>query len=83
MHLKCFLFTQTQMQMFVCQTNYCDFVTWTPQMAVIFRVRRDQDFITSALIRLQTFWATHIYPELKTRCRESKAKGKVGTLKLH
>lgn len=74
-----FLFTlvKTQMQMYVCQTDFCDFTTWTPQIAVIFRVKRDDAFLTTVLARLAQFWATHIYPELRTRCRETKVKGKV------
>ena len=67
---------KTQMQMFVCQTNYCDFVTWTPYTAVIFRVKRDEGFLTTAMSRLETFWGKHIYPELRTRCREEKGKSR-------
>ena len=44
-------------------------------MAVIFRVKRDEAFLTS-LNKLETFWETHIYPELRTRSRETKGKGK-------
>ncbi|XDV14340.1 hypothetical protein PO909_014611 [Leuciscus waleckii] len=30
-------FTQAQMEMFVTKSSYCDFITWTPQLCVIFR----------------------------------------------
>lgn len=58
------LFVQVQLQMYVCQAAYADFVTWTPNQTVIFRVPRDDDFIVGAVDTISRFWARHIYPQL-------------------
>ena len=34
---------------------YADFITWSPQTCLIFRVQRDEDFISGAINVMQTF----------------------------
>ncbi|KAM4539062.1 uncharacterized protein PAE49_020042 [Odontesthes bonariensis] len=57
-------YTQVQMEMYVCKTEYADFITWTPRQTVIFRVKRDEGFISRALDTISRFWARHVYPKL-------------------
>ncbi|KAJ8375617.1 hypothetical protein SKAU_G00061970 [Synaphobranchus kaupii] len=52
-------YTQLQFQMFVA-----NFITWTPQQSVIFRVPREEDFIHNAVDSISKFCARHIYPRL-------------------
>lgn len=59
----CFFF-KVQMEMYVCKTEYADFITWTPRQSVIFRVKRDESFISEALDTISRFWARHVYPML-------------------
>ena len=58
-------FVQVQMQMFVTQRLYADFITWTPHDCLIFRVKRDEEFIRLAVSTLKTFWLKHISPKLQ------------------
>lgn len=53
------------MQMFVTKRMYADFITWTPQTCLIFRVQRDEDFISGAINVMQTFWSQHILHKLQ------------------
>ncbi|XP_030273621.1 uncharacterized protein LOC115582047 isoform X2 [Sparus aurata] len=57
-------FTQVQIQMFVTKRMYADFITWTPQTCLIFKVQRDEDFISGAINVMQTFWSQHILHKL-------------------
>lgn len=50
--------------MYVCKTQYADFITWTPKHTVIFRVRCDEHFISEAVDTISRFWARHIHPQL-------------------
>ncbi|KAK7143943.1 hypothetical protein R3I93_014950 [Phoxinus phoxinus] len=63
-------FTQAQMEMFVTKSFYCDFITWTPQLCVIFRVPRSEDFICSAVGTITDFWTCHILPRLTLNTQE-------------
>lgn len=53
------------MQMYVTQRAYADFITWTPQACLIFRVTRDDEFISPAISVMQSFWSQHISPKLQ------------------
>lgn len=68
--IKPLFLTQVQLQMYVTASAYCDFVTWTPHVSVVFRVPLDDEFITAALGTMSHFWATHVFPELRTRALE-------------
>ncbi|CAL8300300.1 unnamed protein product [Merluccius merluccius] len=50
--------------MYACKTAYADFITWTPKQTVIFRVQRDEEFLSKAVDTISHFWAKHIYPQL-------------------
>lgn len=40
---------QVQMEMYTTRSHYCDLITWTPQLCVICRVPRCEDFIRAAV----------------------------------
>ena len=68
-------YTQVQTQMFVCNTQYADFVLWTLKTDVFIRVTRDNFFISQMLDRLQLFWHSHCLPEVLTRRLELDGGG--------
>lgn len=65
-------FTQMQMQMFVFNVSFGQFVHWTPQYCTITTVLRDDMFINNMLTHLSKVWHEHILPELLTRKIENK-----------
>ena len=66
-------YTQVQMQIYICQVEYADFVVWTVKECAVCRVMRDNDFITSMVSKTSTFWRYAVLPELFTRCLEHGA----------
>lgn len=60
-------YTQVQLQMFVCEAEYADFVVWTLQDCLVVRVMRDNTFITTMVTKLQAIWKGTIAPDLLTR----------------
>ena len=59
-------YAQVQLQMFVCDTDYADFVIWTPIDCVITRVVKDMKYIDILLVKIITVWHKAILPELLT-----------------
>ena len=55
---------QVQMQMEVCQTEYCDFVVWSKDQLLCQRVLYDKEFIKAKLDSLGEFTTKCILPEL-------------------
>ena len=55
---------QVQMQMALCETNYCDFVVWSPTEMVILKVYRNSHFFDSAIDKAALFYKVGILPEL-------------------
>ncbi|XP_051985600.1 putative helicase mov-10-B.1 [Xyrauchen texanus] len=58
---------QVQLQIFVCDVHYSDFVVWTKQVMVINRIVRDEDLLLRALPKAERLFLDHILPELMTR----------------
>ena len=57
-------FYQCQLQMYVTQRGYCDFVIWTPNTLHVERITPDKVLIESALPAVQKFFKRCILPEL-------------------
>ena len=55
---------QVQMQMKLCQAEYCDFVVWRPSETVVIRLVPDKSFIELAIEQATTFFKVGILPEL-------------------
>lgn len=51
------------MQMFVYNTQYCDFV-WTEKFSLLAFVQRDEEFIGQMLMKTTAFFQKHILLEL-------------------
>ncbi|XP_051562486.1 putative helicase mov-10-B.1 isoform X2 [Myxocyprinus asiaticus] len=58
---------QVQLQIFVCDVQYSDFVVWTKQDMVINRIERDEDLLQRALPKAEQLFLGHLLPELLTR----------------
>lgn len=58
---------QVQLHMFVCNTQYCDFVVWTKQDITINRISRDDEMLQAVLPKAEVFFKQSILPELLTR----------------
>ena len=56
-------FYQVQMQMAICEREYCDFVIWSPQGMHVEKIARDCDFWQSIVSQLITFHKTVIVSE--------------------
>lgn len=72
-------YVQVQLQMYVRQVGFADFVVWTPIDCIITRENRDGDCIDQMISALTVFWKSNILPELVTRrlklqCHENKMK---------
>ncbi|KAJ8257630.1 hypothetical protein GJAV_G00187930 [Gymnothorax javanicus] len=53
-------YTQVQMQMFTCNADYADFVTWTPQQSTILCVPQNEDFLMKTVATISRFWARRV-----------------------
>lgn len=60
-------YAQVQLQMYVYDAAFCDFVSWAPKFMIVTYVQRDQEFIDAMLAMCKTFFCKHILPELLTR----------------
>ena len=58
---------QVQMQISICEVNYCNFVVWTLASMVTIRVYRNEAFFHQIQPSLWLFFEKHILPELLTR----------------
>ena len=54
---------QVQMQMAICDVNFCDFVIWSPQGIAIERISRDRKFWDSLYPKLEAFYKETLLPE--------------------
>ena len=57
-------YTQAQMQIFVTEAQFCDFVVWTPKDIFIQRIEPDIDFWEEMVPKMQHFFNVAILPEL-------------------
>ena len=55
---------QVQLQMKLCQTEYCDFIVWRPHDMVVLRIVLDEHFIDSAIAKAMLFFKAEVFPEL-------------------
>lgn len=58
-------FWQVQMQMFVCQVKYADYVVWTTKEIFIERIFLDDDFCARMLLKSTHFFKRVLLPELR------------------
>lgn len=58
---------QVQMQLSICEVNYCDFVVWTLAGMATIRIHRDEAFFNTVQPTLHAFFRNCILPELLTR----------------
>ena len=56
--------TQVQLQMKVCQADYCDFVVWRPTEITVIRIIPNKTFIDSAIDQATKFYKFGVLPEL-------------------
>lgn len=54
---------QVQMQMALCEVEFCDFVLWTPKGMSVERITFDKDFWDSLSARLRRFYTGIFMPE--------------------
>ncbi|XP_070547064.1 uncharacterized protein [Ptychodera flava] len=47
---------QIQLEILVTNTDECHFVCWTPKKTLIYRIKRDNEFIALLLTNLKKFW---------------------------
>ena len=55
---------QVQLQMKVCEADYCDFVVWRPTEIAVIRIIPDKTFIDSAIDQATAFYKFGVLPEL-------------------
>ncbi|CAN7988021.1 unnamed protein product, partial [Ixodes pacificus] len=60
-------FWQIQMQMFVCQVKYSDYVVWTTTKIFIERIFLDNDFCARMFLKSTHFFKRVLLPELRYR----------------
>lgn len=60
-------YIQVQLQMFVGDLKYTDFVLWMNKSFKIQRILWDQEFISALLIKLELVWRADILQEVFTR----------------
>lgn len=57
-------FYQVQLQMKLCDVDFCDFVIWADEELVVNRINRDETFLTEAIDKATKFFKYGILPEL-------------------
>lgn len=57
-------YAQVQCQMFISNTQYCDFVVWTQKDLFVERISRDEDFWADACNKAEHFFKVVALPEL-------------------
>ncbi|VDI17720.1 Hypothetical predicted protein [Mytilus galloprovincialis] len=63
-------YTQVQLQMYLTESSYCDFVVYTkcdPPSMVIVRLNLDLDFCKTLLSKCESFVKDHVIHELITQ----------------
>lgn len=55
---------QVQTQLFLCEREFCDFVTWTQGDMIVERIEPDEDFWEDIVSKATIFFKTVILPEL-------------------
>jgi len=61
-------YSQVQLQLFVTDTEFCDFVVWTEAAVFVQTVHFNKDFVREMLPKMDHFFITGILPELVGRC---------------
>uniref|UniRef100_A0A224Z0X7 Inhibitor of growth protein 3 n=1 Tax=Rhipicephalus zambeziensis TaxID=60191 RepID=A0A224Z0X7_9ACAR len=57
-------YTQVQVQLFVCQREYCDFLVWTPSDFHVERIHVDTSFCKEVVDKSRIFFKNVLLPEL-------------------
>ena len=63
---------RVQLQMYVCNVPYADFVFWSPIDCVVTRVLRDAVYSSDMVVRLASLWETAVLSELLCSSLEVK-----------
>ncbi len=58
---------QTQLQMFVSDVSYCDFVLWTRNEVIVQRILKNAEFLMENLSKAQHAFISTVLPEILTR----------------
>ena len=58
---------QVQLQMKICQVNYCYFIVWSPNELVILKINYNNAFIENALAKGLTLFMNKVLPEIVGR----------------
>ncbi|XP_041371313.1 uncharacterized protein LOC121384798 [Gigantopelta aegis] len=66
-------YSQVQMQMYIHDTAFCDFVIFTPRFTAISYVRRNHSFIAEMLEKTRDFHVKCVMPEILTRTLENNS----------
>ena len=67
-------YSQVQLQMYVYQSDVCDFFVWTEKFCLLVHVHRDEDFIRHMVTQTELFFISNVLPELFTRRMENEPK---------
>lgn len=55
---------QVQMELYITNSDFCDFVVWNPRSSITVRVYKDEGFWTKNYLLAETFFKSVILPEL-------------------
>ena len=69
---------QVQMQLSICEVNYCDFVVWTLAGMATIRIHRSEAFFNEVQPSLHAFFKNCILPELLTRKLQNPVRAVLG-----
>lgn len=68
-------FYQVQLQMFICNAKYCDFVVYSKKDLVILRILPESDFMESTISAATDFFKLAVLPELVGKYFSKTFKG--------
>ena len=65
-------YAQVQLQLYVTQSDQCDFIVWSPNDFVVIQLRKDEAFTDQMLEQCKLKFCNAILPELVTRILEDQ-----------
>ena len=76
-------FYQVQLQMKLCDVEFCDFVIWRSDELVVNRIERDDTFLLEAIDKATNFYKYGILPELVGKWYTAVSSGLSGQALSH
>jgi len=76
-------FYQVQLQMKLCDVEFCDFVIWRSDELVVNRIERDDTFLLEAIDKATNFYKYGILPELVGKWYTAASSGLSGQALSH